>query len=103
MRLSEKGENRLYNSKNVFYDDDIEGDVVALWELSKVWEFEPDDFTGAVILTIEEAKAVNEAIEWLCSTLEDYEREHDNTPALIEGWNQMNFLEHRIEQAEKKK
>ena len=58
MKLSEKGENRLYNSKNVFYDDDIEGDVVALWELSKVWEFEPDDFTGAVVLTVEEAKEI---------------------------------------------
>ena len=58
MKLSEKGESRLYNSKNVFYDDDIEGDVVALWELSKVWEFEPDDFTGAVVLTVEEAKAL---------------------------------------------
>ena len=58
MRLSEKGESRLYNSKNVFYDDDIEGDVVALWELSKVWEFEPEDFTGAVVLTVEEAKVI---------------------------------------------
>ena len=66
------------------------------------FEFKPEDFTNCVVLTVEEAKAVNEAIEWLCSTLEDYEREHDNTPALIEGWNQMDFLEHRIEQAEKK-
>ena len=72
------------------------------------FEFQPEDFDGCcqngkdhVVLTVEEAKAVNEAIEWLCSTLEDYEREHDNTPALIEGWNQMDFLEHRIEQAEK--
>lgn len=64
-------------------------------------ELKPEDFKGVVVLTIDEAKAVNEAIEWLCSTLEDYEREHDNTPALIEGWNQMDFLEHRIEQAEK--
>ena len=67
------------------------------------FEFKPEDFTNCVVLTVEEAKAVNEAIEWLCSTLEDYEREHDNTPALIEGWNQMDFLEHRIEQAEERK
>lgn len=63
MKLSEKGESRLYNSKNVFYDDDIEGDVVALWELSKVWEFEPDDFTGAVVLTVEEAELVNDVLD----------------------------------------
>lgn len=76
------------------------------WMMHKLpidaFEFKPEDFTDSVVLTVEEAKAVNEAIEWLCSTLEDYEREHDNTPALIEGWNQMDFLEHRIEQAEKK-
>ena len=75
------------------------------WMMHKLpidaFEFKPEDFMGAVVLTVDEAKAVNEAIEWLCSTLEDYEREHDNTPALIEGWNQMDFLEHRIEQAEK--
>ena len=66
-------------------------------------DFEPDDFEDCVVLTVEEAKAVNEAIEWLCSTLEDYERERDDSPALIEGWNQMNFLEHKIEQVEEKK
>ena len=56
MKLSEKGRDRLYGSHNVFYDDDIEGDVVALYELSEVWEFEPDDFEGAVVLTIPQAK-----------------------------------------------
>ena len=58
MKLSKKGRDRLYGSHNVFYDADIEGDVVALYELSEVWEFEPDDFTGAVILTLDEAKAL---------------------------------------------
>ena len=65
MKLSEKGENRLYNSKNVFYDDDIEGDVVALWELSKVWEFEPDDFEGAVMLTVDEACEILDYLAYL--------------------------------------
>ena len=63
MKLSEKGESRLYGSHNVFYDDDIEGDVVALWELSKVWEFEPDDFKDCVVLTVEEAKRIMDYID----------------------------------------
>lgn len=59
MKLSKKGRDRLYGSHNVFYDDDIEGDVVALYELSEVWEFEPDDFEGCVCLTVEEASEVS--------------------------------------------
>ena len=86
MKLSEKGESRLYGSHNVFYDDDIEGDVVALWELSKVWEFEPDDFTGAVVLTVEEAKLILYAIEcW------------DTVDEQIQA---IDILEARIKQAE---
>lgn len=99
MKLSEKGfKALLHKVRSGFfwgYEDDI--------HKAKDHDFKPDDFQDTVILTIDEAKAVNEAIEWLCSTLEDYERKHDNTPALIEGWNQMDFLEHRIEQAEGKR
>ena len=102
MKLSEKGLKRLL-------DVAFDGDEFYQSNALQI-EFEPDDFDGCfqngkdhIALTVEEAKAVNEAIEWLCSTLEDYEREHDNTPALIEGWNQMDFLEHRIEQAEGKR
>ena len=96
MKLSEKGENRLYNSKNVFYDDDIEGDVVALWELSKVWEFEPDDFTGAVVLTIEEAKVLLNSIS-VMSTIKDDRLWTRKTIS-----DSLTLLLNRIEQAEKK-
>ena len=96
MKLSEKGEGRLYNSKNVFYDDDIEGDVVALWELSKVWEFEPDDFQGAVVLTVEEAEKLMKLLDlceyWLTNNYVSYD---------CDAW--ASLLEERIEQAEKKK
>lgn len=86
MKLSEKGESRLYGSHNVFYDDDIEGDVVALWELSKVWEFEPDDFKDCVVLTVEEAKLILYAIEcW------------DTVDEQIQA---IDILEARIKQAE---
>ena len=96
MKLSEKGENRLYNSKNVFYDDDIEGDVVALWELSKVWEFEPDDFTGAVVLTVEEAKVLLNSIS-VTSTIKDDRLWNRKTIS-----DSLTLLLNRIEQAEKK-
>lgn len=96
MKLSEKGENRLYNSKNVFYDDDIEGDVVALWELSKVWEFEPDDFTGAVVLTVDEAKE----IFWLLFGCW-YEAEDTREKERILNAKWRELLPNRIEQAEK--
>ena len=96
MKLSEKGEGRLYNSKNVFYDDDIEGDVVALWELSKVWEFEPEDFTGAVVLTVEEAEKLMKLLD-LC----EYWLTNNNVSYDCDAW--ASLLEERIEQAEKKK
>ena len=98
MRLSEKGEGRLYNSKNVFYDDDIEGDVVALWELSKVWEFEPDDFTDCVVLTVEEAKQLQEDfLDIVCEIVRlvgRYGVKYEKPDSLI-------ILEGRIEQAGK--
>ena len=100
MKLSEKGESRLYNSKNVFYDDDIEGDVVALYELSEVWEFEPDDFQGAVVLTVEEAKAVAVtmfALHKFCQTF--LSGVNDNF--LIKASKVNHVLDKRIEQAEK--
>ena len=102
MKLSEKGLKSFadqmldiaigLNEKEVEWDRDF-----AMRQI----EFESDDFQGVVVLTVEEAKAVNEAIEWLCSTLEDYERERDNTPALEEGWNQMDFLESKLKRMEK--
>ena len=92
MKLSEKGENRLYGSHNVFYDDDIEGDVVALWELSKVWEFEPDDFQGAVVLTVEEAEKLMKLLDnceyWLTNNAISYN---------CDSW--ASLLEMRIERA----
>lgn len=103
MKLTENGLNRLVeNTKRCSLDGcwSVRPIGPAQVDALKSFEFDSGDFAGAVVLTVEEAKAVNEAIEWLCSTFEDYEREHDNTPALIEGWNQMDFLEHRIEQAE---
>ena len=96
MKLSEKGENRLYNSKNVFYDDDIEGDVVALWELSKVWEFEPDDFQGAVVLTVEEAEKLMKHLD-LC----EYWLTNNNVSYDCDAW--ASLLEERIEQAKENK
>ena len=96
MKLSEKGENRLYGSHNVFYDDDIEGDVVALWELSKVWEFEPDDFTGAVVLTIEEAKVLLNSIS-VMSTIKDDRLWNRKTIS-----DSLTLLLNRIEKAEGK-
>ena len=99
MRLSEKGESRLYNSKNVFYDDDIEGDVVALWELSKVWEFEPDDFKDCVVLTIEEAKGLLE----IARDYRMYLFEHCRIPLSLSSNEAFTALRERIEQAEKKK
>ena len=95
MKLSEKGENRLYGSHYVFYDDDIEGDAVALWELSKVWEFEPDDFTGAVVLTIEEAKVLLNSIS-VTSTIKDDRLWNRKTIS-----DSLTLLLNRIEQAEK--
>ena len=63
--MSKKGRDRLYGSHNVFYDDDIEGDVVALYELSEVWEFEPDDFKDCVVLTPEEACEILDYLSYL--------------------------------------
>lgn len=61
-----------------------------------------EDIEGCVCLTIEEATTLNEVMEWLCSIIEGYERERDNSSALVEGWNQMDFLENKIEQAKGK-
>ena len=56
MKLSEKGLGKLYNSKACYYDPDTEEEVVALSYFEHVFEFEPDDFKDSVILSIEEAK-----------------------------------------------
>ena len=68
----------------------------------KDYRFNQNDFEGCVSLTIEEATSLNEVMEWLCSIVEGYERERDNSTALVEGWNQMDFLENKIEQAKGK-
>ena len=95
MKLSKKGRDRLYGSHNVFYDDDIEGDVVALYELSEVWEFEPEDFTEAVVLSIEEAKQVK-------TFLDDAVELHDKGIVLIQsnGFETIQLIKDRIKKAE---
>lgn len=94
MKLSKKGKDRLYGSHNVFYDDDIEGDVVALYELSEVWEFEPEDFTGAVVLTAEEAKAIAYKLGYLGALTTQSKTEKETLELTDMLW-------WRIEQAEK--
>ena len=58
MKLSEKGIYRLYNSKEYYFCDCEEDDAVSFFGLTERWEFEPDDFTGAVVLTVEEARLI---------------------------------------------
>ena len=58
MKLSEKGLGKLYNSKACYYDPDTEEEVVALSYFEHVFEFDQDDFQGAVVLSLEEAKAL---------------------------------------------
>ena len=53
-----------------------------------------------VCLTVEEAKTVYEALNGLCATVESYERERDTSFELVDGWNQMDFLDQKIEQVE---
>lgn len=62
MKLSEKGLGKLYNSKACYYDDETEEEVVALSYFEHVFEFEADDFEGAVVLNLHEAKALLERV-----------------------------------------
>lgn len=99
MKLSKKGRDRLYGSHNVFYDDDIEGDVVALYELSEVWEFEPDDFQEMVCLTVEEASEVWDSLINLVSYVESID---GGMSVLVrDGQRNIDLIRNRIKQVEK--
>lgn len=63
-------------------------------------EFEPTDFKNTVCLTVEEVNSLHDDIAWLCSTLEDYEQDHNNVPALFEGWRQMDLLQSKLDSME---
>ena len=91
MKLSEKGLGKLYNSKACYYDNETEEEVVALSYFEHVFEFEPDDFRDAVILSVEEAQAV----------LNTYAQVHSKLNAYGKAFYES--LKSQIEQAEKQK
>ena len=72
------------------------------------WEefMKPRYYVGGkpvVVLTVEEAKTVYETLNGLCANIEERERDTDTSFELVDGWNQMDFLDQKIEQAEGKK
>lgn len=73
--------------------ENVEG--MSIYHLEE-YEFEPDDFTGAVILTIEEAKQVK-------TFLDDAIKLHDKGIVVIQstGFNTIQLIKDRIKQAEK--
>ena len=81
MKLSEKGIEKIENYSSV--DLEIEG-------------FEPDDFEGVVVLTVEEAKAVLECVD-ACAFPSPFEGFVSKTILLRDE------LKKRIEQVEKQK
>ena len=87
MRLSVKGIQK-YTDHRVYYEYPIE-----------TLKFEPDDFEGAVVLTVEEAKQVQqEFLDIVCEIVRlvgRYGVKYEKPDSLI-------ILEGRIEQAEKK-
>ena len=58
------------------------------------YEFEPEDFTGAVVLTVEEAEKLMKLLD-LC----EYWLTNNNVSYDCDAW--ASLLEERIEQAEK--
>lgn len=102
MKLSEKGKERIFNSKMCYHCDCLDGEyAVALYDLTEVFEFEPDDFEDVVVLSIKEAKASYNALEGLCTNIEERERDTDTSYELVDGWNQMDFLESKLKRKEK--
>ena len=83
MRLSEKG----YIHLNELMIHELPFDA---------YEFEPDDFQGAVVLTVEEAK---DFLGWLHNS----QWKHRTDLEYAEDWQRdwIRYLKERIEQAEK--
>ena len=89
MKLSEKGRQKLAKKRKA-----LESGLI---------EFQPDDFEDVVVLSIKEAKASYNALEGLCANIEERERDTDTSYELVDGWNQMDFLESKLEQSEKER
>lgn len=86
MRLSEKG------LGNVFYHQSLDLDIDS-------YEFKPEDFTGSVVLTVEEAKGVAATYDALANFLIKCMDGEGSKEAISFAMK----LNERIEQAEKKK
>ena len=83
MKLSGKG------LSNVFYHQSLDLGIDS-------YDFKPEDFTGAVVLTVEEAEKLMKLLDlcecWLTNNNVSYD---------CDAW--ASLLEERIEQAEKQK
>ena len=97
MKLSKKGAKKVStNCKNVMVIGTDDFFPPTILDGAENLEFDQSDFTGAVVLTVEEAKAVLECVD-ACAF-----------PSPFEGFVSENILlrdklKKRIEQAEKKK
>lgn len=88
MRLSEKG------LGNVFYHQSLDLDIDS-------YEFKPEDLTGAVVLTVEEASNIWEHLINYESSIE--ENEGCMSFKHLEVRDSVRLMRKRIEQAEKDK
>lgn len=85
MKLSEKGVNKIY---------DIDFDKAQGFPLEyEDIDFEPDDFEGVVVLTIEEAKLIVKALECLEADVEGID---ETSHSLIKSRCARYHLENRI-------
>ena len=95
MKLSEKGVKKVStNCKNVMVINSDEFFPPTILEGAEKLEFDQSDFTGAVVLTVEEAKRVQSALHELLRNSNDKNSREWLTYWMVNG---------RIEQAEMSK
>ena len=104
MKLSEKGLKNLHRLMYTLTDyPEVRGDVFDLVDVTrdelKHYVFTPEDFTGAVVLTVEEAKGLLE----IARDYRMYLFERCRIPLSLSSNEAFTALRERIEQAEKKK
>ena len=102
MKFSTKGWYKVYEEAT-YFSDDIDDEVLK-WDNAKqeyklrLMEFEPDDFQGCVVITIDEAKE----IATLCGEAEFYAMQGENIKAKRLVGKARDLLVKRIEQVEDK-
>lgn len=106
MKLSEKGWDRLLYEA-LYWDEDIANEALEWSNIKQEYklrhiEFEPDDFEGVVVLTLDEAKRIVDSLHRAIKA-------HVEVSRLTNGWvevsieeNDIYMLKEKIEQAEGK-